>query len=293
MIWARFQDNGAARYGLVDGDRVTVINGTPWAGEYSLSGRKRALAGLALLPPTVPANFFACGLNYRAHIRHAAALGNPVAKLPERPEIGYRATNALIAHGEAIVMPADLPDGLEAEPEVVAVIGRTLKHASRAEAAAAIFGWTLGNDVSARPWQRADRTFWRAKNSDTFKPMGPFIVTGADPGDATTTMRVNGTSVAAFATGDMIFDAVDYIVAITRYITMSPGDVIWMGADGTAPIAPGDTVEIDISGIGTLRNHVVRAPSHPSDGSPRPAVAGPTGRHSHPSAKETLRRERV
>ena len=88
--------------------------------------------------------------------------------------------------------------------------------------------------------------------------MGPWIDTEADPADATTTMRVNGTSVACFHTGDMIFDAVDYIVEITKYITMMPGDVIWMGADGTAPIAPGDTVEIQVSGLGTLRNSVVQ-----------------------------------
>ncbi len=117
-----------------------------------------------------------------------------MAKLPERPEVGYRANNALIGHGDAIVVPPDLDDSLEAEPEIVAVIGKQLRHVSRDEARAGIFGWTIGNDVSARTWQRGDRTFWRAKNSDTFKPMGPWIATDADPDQATTTMRVNGTA---------------------------------------------------------------------------------------------------
>ncbi|HEX3803653.1 MAG TPA: fumarylacetoacetate hydrolase family protein [Solirubrobacteraceae bacterium] len=256
MIWCRFQDNGSAKYGIVDGDQVTVVNGEPW-GEHAVTGRRRNLAGIKLLPPAIPSTFFCVGLNYSAHIEHAKARGNPVAKLPERPEVGYRANNALIAHGEPIVVPPDLDDSLEAEPEIVAVIGRQLRHAGRDEAQAGIFGWTIGNDISARTWQRNDRTFWRAKNCDTFKPMGPWIATDADPADATTTMRVNGNSVATFSTGDMIFDTLDYIVEITKYITMQPGDVLWMGADGTLPIGPGDTVEINISGVGTLRNSVV------------------------------------
>lgn len=265
MIWCRFQDNGGPKYGIVEGDRVAVVRGTPF-GEYTVGNRRRTLSALKLLPPTVPSTFFCVGLNYRGHIDHAKAKGNPVAKVPERPEVGYRTNNALIGHGDAIAVPADLEDGLEAEPEIAAVIGRRIRNATREEAEEAIFGWTIGNDVSARPWQQSDRTFWRAKNSDTFKPMGPWIATDADPAEATTTMRVNGSSVVSFATGDMLFDAVDYIVAITRYITMEPGDVLWMGADGTLPIAPGDTVEITISGIGTLRNSVVRsAPINSSD----------------------------
>jgi 2-keto-4-pentenoate hydratase/2-oxohepta-3-ene-1,7-dioic acid hydratase in catechol pathway len=265
MIWCRFQDNGSAKYGIVEDDQLTVVNGVPW-GEHTVTARRRNLASVKLLPPVIPSTFFCVGLNYDGHIKHAKARGNPVAKLPDRPEVGYRANNALIAHNEPIVVPSDLDDSLEAEPEIVAVIGKPLRHASRDEARSGIFGWTIGNDVSARTWQRNDRTFWRAKNSDTFKPMGPWIATHADPTDATTTMRVNGNSVVTFHTGDMIFDALDFIVEITKYITMQPGDVLWMGADGTLPIAPGDTVEINISGIGTLRNSVVlEGPHEPPD----------------------------
>ncbi len=265
MIWCRFQDNGTAKYGIVEDDQLTVVNGVPW-GEHTVTARRRNLASVKLLPPVIPSTFFCVGLNYDGHIKHAKARGNPVAKLPDRPEVGYRANNALIAHNEPIVVPSDLDNSLEAEPEIVAVIGKPLRHASRDEAQRGIFGWTIGNDVSARTWQRNDRTFWRAKNCDTFKPMGPWIATHADPKDATTTMRVNGNSVVTFHTGDMIFDALDFIVEITKYITMQPGDVLWMGADGTLPIAPGDTVEINISGIGTLRNSVVlEGPREPPD----------------------------
>jgi 2-keto-4-pentenoate hydratase/2-oxohepta-3-ene-1,7-dioic acid hydratase in catechol pathway len=253
--WCRFLVEGAATYGQVDGDEVYPIAGSPF-GSHQRSDYPVSLAAAVLLPPVLPFTFFCVGLNYRNHILHAQSKGM-VANFPERPEIGYRANNALIGHGHDIVRPADFKGSLEAEGELVAVIGRKIRRCSREEARDAIFGWTIGNDVSAREWQRADRTFWRAKNSDTFKPMGPYIVTGMDPMSATTRVRVNERVACEFATGAMIFDAVDYIVEIARYITLYPGDVIWMGADGTVAIDVGDTVEIEISGVGTLRNAVV------------------------------------
>jgi 2-keto-4-pentenoate hydratase/2-oxohepta-3-ene-1,7-dioic acid hydratase in catechol pathway len=150
---------------------------------------------------------------------------------------------------------ADEP--LVAEGELVAVIGTTVpRRCTRDEAQAAVLGWTIGNDVSARAWQRSDRTFWRCKNSDTFKPMGPYIVTGGDPLSATTTVRVDGEVKASFPTGDMLFDPYDFICAMSRYITLRPGDVVWLGTDETATIVPGQTVEISISGLGTLANPV-------------------------------------
>ena len=124
-----------------------------------------------------------------------------------------------------------------------------------------MLGWTIGNDVSARTWQHSDRTFWRSKNSDTFKPMGPYLVTGADPLSATTTVRVGGAVTASFATGDMIFDPFDYICAMSRYITLQPGDVVWLGTDGPAAMVSGQVVEITIDGLGTLANPVTEETS--------------------------------
>ncbi len=155
------------------------------------------------------------------------------------------------------IRDSDVTGRFEAEGEVVAVIGRTLRRASRDEARESIFGWTIGNDVSAREWQHADRTFWRSKNSDTFKPMGPWIETDVDPLAQTTTVRIDGDVRAEFATGDMIFDPFDFIVETTKYLTMHPGDVLWMGADSNVQLEPGRTVEIEISGIGTLSNPVL------------------------------------
>ena len=184
--------------------------------------------------------------------------GKPAIPTPERPEVGYRAQSALIGHGAAVVKPADCTGPFECEAELVAVIGRDLRRASRDEAADAVFGWTVGNDVSARTWQRADRTLWRAKNSDTFKPMGPWIETDFDPlADAvTTTVSIDGVPVAAFPTGAMIFDPYAYIQEISRYITLRAGDVLWMGTDAMVEMPVGSTLAIDITGLGTLANPV-------------------------------------
>ena len=238
----------------VDDEAVHVLPGSPLDGEADVE-RSLPLAGAVFLPPVVPSVFYAVGLNYRRHVERARASGRDAA-VPRRPEVGYRANNALIGHGGAILVPPDVTGRFEAEGEVVAVMGRRVRRASRAEAMESVFGWTIGNDVSAREWQRRDRTFWRCKNSDTFKPMGPWIDTEADPMAQSTVVKVNGETKAEFATGDMVFDPWEFIVEASRYVTFHPGDVLWMGADSACQIAPGDTVDIEITGIGTLSNPV-------------------------------------
>src|SRR4051812_45610131 len=122
-----------------------------------------------------------------------------------------------------------------------------------------MFGYTIGNDVSERTWQKADRGLWRAKNADTFKPMGPWIETDVDLESMETIVNVNGQESNRFRTNDMIFGIKPFIVELTKYFTLSPGDVIWMGTDGASPdLKGGDVVEIEITGIGTLRNRFVR-----------------------------------
>jgi 2-keto-4-pentenoate hydratase/2-oxohepta-3-ene-1,7-dioic acid hydratase in catechol pathway len=255
MIWGRFDDAGRARYALVEDDFLVPVNGSPFS-HYKKLGERRRVTDVRWLPPVTPGTFFCAGLNYKAHAKRTVAGGLGHA-IPTRPEVGYRANSALTGHGEPIVRPAGYDEPLVAEGELVAVIGATLRHCTRDEAAAAVFGWTIGNDVSARTWQRGDRTFWRCKNSDTFKPMGPYIVTDADPLSATTTVRVDGEVRARFPTGAMIFDPYEFICAISRYITLSPGDVLWMGTDETATFVPGQVVAITIDGIGTLANPVI------------------------------------
>ena len=205
-------------------------------------------------------NFYAAGLNFRAHIEWANREHGGNYKVPVQADIGYRSPNALIVSGEDIVIPMDAPGPVEFEGELVAVIGKRAKNLSEERALDCVAGYTLGNDVSERSWQKSDRTLWRAKNCDTFKPMGPFIVEGIDPMAQQIEVRVNGRVVSSYSTSRMIFGVTQYISRMSRYLTLHPGDVIWFGCDGaTMPaLQPGDLVEVVNEAIGVLSNHVVR-----------------------------------
>ena len=213
-----------------------------------------------LLLPFEPKTFYACGLNYAGHVREVAhKIGQP-AVLPPNPDVGYRANNSLVAHGEAIVIPKDATEQVQYEGELVVVIGKKAKHLSEAEAMSCVFGYTIGNDVSERSWQKADRGLWRAKNTDSFAPMGPWIETELDLGKLFTKIRLNGNELIQFPTNDMIFGVVDFLVAMTRYLTLGPGDMVWMGTEGaTENMKHGDVCDVEIVGIGTLSNPVIRA----------------------------------
>jgi 2-keto-4-pentenoate hydratase/2-oxohepta-3-ene-1,7-dioic acid hydratase in catechol pathway len=256
--WIRFSRHGKTAYGIQEGERIVEVNGDPFRG-YEETARTHDLSAVKIEVPVVPATFYCVGFNYAAHMRDAAAKLGITPDLPKQPDVGYRAVNALIAHREPVVIPTDATK-VQYEGELVAVIGRRAKGLSQAEALSCVLGYTIGNDVSERTWQKSDRTLWRAKNADTFKPMGPWIETEVNLDSRETRVRVNGAETTRFATNDMLFGVAAYISAITRYITLVPGDIIWMGTDGTSPdLKPGDTVEVEITGIGTLRNPIVSA----------------------------------
>ena len=258
MIWCRFEAGGTARYGIVERERVVEVEGGPF-GEHSATGRTHDLAAVKLLVPVVPSTFYCAGINYRDHVRRMAAMRGVEPVFPTQADIGYRANNALIAHGEAIVIPADASEQVQYEGELVAVFGKTARNVSKAEALDCVMGWTIGNDVSERVWQAQDRTFWRSKNTDTFKPMGPWIVTDPALDGMRTKVRVNQRQVEDFETNDMIFSAATFISEVSKYNTIYPGDVMWLGTDGVPEnIKHGDTVSSEITGIGTLSNPVVR-----------------------------------
>ena len=257
MRWVRFESEGRVSYGIVEGEEVEEVSGGPFD-THARTGLRYPLDSVRLLVPVVPTTFYAAGVNYTQHIREVAALLGREPNIPTKADVGYRANNALIAHGEPIVVPKDATERVQYEGELVVVIGSKAKHLSEDEAFSCVLGYTIGNDVSERAWQAEDRTLWRAKNTDTFKPMGPWIETDADPTKMRTTVRLNERVVSDFDTNNMLFGISTYISAITRYLTLYPGDVIWMGTDGaTENMKPGDVVEIEISGVGVLRNPVV------------------------------------
>ena len=258
MRWIRFTVDGQTSYGSLDGDTVTQVTGEPWA-DPQPTGKSFKLDAVKLEVPVVPKTFYCAGINYATHIREMAAKRGVEPQFPAKADIGYRANNALVAHGENVVIPARAPPKINYEGELVVVIGKQAKHLTEANAFSCVFGYTIGNDVSERTWQRGDRTLWRAKNTDTFKPMGPWIETDLDLESLITKVRLNGQQMIEFHTNHMIFGVVDFLVAMTRYLTLYPGDMVWMGTEGaTADMKHGDVCEIEISSIGTLHNPVVR-----------------------------------
>lgn len=256
MKWARFAHDGRTACGIAEGDRVAEVSGGLFD-PPSPTGRSFAVDRIRLLPPVIPSTFYAAGTNYRQHLLNAESRGEKV-EWPTHAEVNYRASNALIGDGDAIVIPADSSGRVAFEGELVVVIGKRAKRLSRENALDCVFGYTIGNDVSERTWQKSDRTFWRSKNCDTFKPMGPWVETDVDLASMETRIRLNGREVSCFRTGDMLFGIVDYLCEMSRYLTLVPGDVLWMGTeDPSLDMVPGDTVEVSITGIGTLTNSVI------------------------------------
>lgn len=260
MKFGRFEQQGRVFFGTVEGDQVTELEGSIFE-TYKNTSKKHALATLKTLVPCMPYNFYCAGLNYAAHVEWANRRTGSNLKLPQKADVGYRSPNALIASGESIVIPADSQGPVQYEGELVAVIGKKARNLTQKDALSCVLGYTLGNDLSERGWQKSDRTLWRAKNCDTFKPMGPFIVTGLDPMNLTIVIRVDGKVVSEYSTAKMLFSAQHYIAEISKYMTLWPGDVLWLGTDGaTVPdLEDGMLCEIVQKDIGVLSNPVRRA----------------------------------
>jgi 2-keto-4-pentenoate hydratase/2-oxohepta-3-ene-1,7-dioic acid hydratase in catechol pathway len=257
MRWVRYEAEGKTSYGIMEGDNIEEVSGSPFD-EYTRTGTNRSFSSVKLLPPVVPPTFYAAGINYREHIIEAAKLLGREPNFPPKADIGYRAANALIAHNDPIIIPKDAGERVQYEGELVAVVGKKAKHLSEDEALSCLLGFTIGNDVSERDWQAGDRTLWRAKNTDTFKPMGPWIETDVDLPSLVTKIRLNGKQLIEFETNNMLFGVETYIAAMTKYLTLVPGDIIWMGTEGaTENMKAGDVCEVEISGIGVLSNPLV------------------------------------
>ncbi len=250
--YVRFAANADTSYGVLDGEVVHAIAGDLF-GERRRTGRSLPLAQVKLLAPVAPSKVIAVGLNYRSHLgnREPAAYPGLFAKFP----------STLSGHGDPIVRPADSKN-LHYEGEMVIVIGRRASHVPPERVRDYVFGVTAGNDVSERDWQQADLQWFRAKASDGFAPIGPVIATGLNYDDLLVQTRVNGEVRQSERTKDLIFDVATIVSYISRYITLLPGDVIFTGTPQTTrAMQPGDVVEIEVEGVGVLRNPVVDAGS--------------------------------
>lgn len=249
-VFARFEIEGRQSWGGVAGGSIEELGGGMF-GAARPTGRRFALEEVKLLAPCEPPKILAVGQNYLSHLG--------TRSVPTKPEMFYKPVSALQNPEGPIVLPPDAED-VHYEGELVVVIGKTVRHASREEAAAAVFGVTCGNDVSDRNWQRGpgkDSQYWRAKGCDTFAPLGPWIVTDLDYRDLQLVTRVNGEIAQQQRTSDLIFDVPTVISFVSRYVTLTPGDLIYTGTPGnTRAMRPGDVVEVEIEGIGTLRNFV-------------------------------------
>ena len=256
MKWCRYTANGSTSYGIIDGETVHEVSGDPF-GEHSKTGASHSLGSVQLEVPMIPPTFYAAGINYPEHVTWAAHMRGEEPNLPKRADVGYRAINALVPHGHDIIVPADATEELQYEGELVVVMGKTCRNVSENEALDYVFGYTIGNDVSERYWQRNDRTMWRAKNTDTFKPMGPWIVTDLNPDDLHVTIKVNDQVVGEYDVATALFGVRHYISEMSKYLTLVPGDILWMGTEGaTQNMKDGDVCDIDITEIGTLSNRV-------------------------------------
>ena len=246
----RYKVGSHIAYGILEDDIVAEVEGTLF--EHKPTDVRRKLSEVTLLHPGTPGKVLAVGRNYKSHLG--------TRPQPPQPEIFYKPISCLQDPDGAVVIPRDSTD-LHYEAELVLVIGKRVRHASKLEAEAAILGVTCGNDISERAWQGGpakDLQWWRAKGSDTFGPFGPVVVTGADYGNLRLQSRLNGVIVQDQTTADLIFDCATVVSFISNYLTLEQGDIIYTGTPGeTRAMKPGDVVEVEIESIGVLRNPVV------------------------------------
>jgi 2-keto-4-pentenoate hydratase/2-oxohepta-3-ene-1,7-dioic acid hydratase in catechol pathway len=250
MKIVRFSDSVRIQYGILDGESIRTIVEQPNRG-IKETGENFSLDAATLLVPCLPGKIIALGTNYR---RHADELG---MKVPEEPLIFLKPGTSVIGPDEEIIYPA-MSRQVDYEGELGVVIGKLTWRVSEEEALDCVMGYTCFNDVTARDLQQRDGQWTRAKSFDTFSPVGPYIETSLDPRSLLVETYLNGELKQSGRTSDMVFGVAKIVSFISHVMTLVPGDIIATGTPvGVGPMLPGDTVEVKIEGIGTLKNTVV------------------------------------
>ncbi|MFZ5442988.1 MAG: fumarylacetoacetate hydrolase family protein [Myxococcota bacterium] len=250
MIFARVELEGQPVYARQEGAELVVLTAAPWAPDVREDGRRVKLVEAKWLPVSDASKVVAIGQNYR---KHAEEMDKTV---PVEPLLFTKPMTALNAHEAPILLPPASQE-VHHEAELALVIGRRLTRATEAEARAAIFALTCFNDVTARDIQRREVQHTRAKGYDTFACCGPVMVTGLSPDDLRVQCRVNGVTRQDGRTSDMVHKPAALAAFISHVMTLLPGDLIATGTPaGVGPLRAGDVVEVELEGIGVLRNPV-------------------------------------
>jgi 2-keto-4-pentenoate hydratase/2-oxohepta-3-ene-1,7-dioic acid hydratase in catechol pathway len=253
MRIVRGSHEGRIVFGVVDEGDVVVLAGDPLFAGVDTTGERIPLERVQLLAPVIPrSKVIGVGRNYAAH---AAELGNDV---PVEPLIFLKPNTSVIGPGDPIVLPPESKD-VQYEGELALVVGRVTRRVAAADALDHVFGWTIANDVTARDLQKSDGQWWRAKGFDTFCPIGPGIETDLDISALSVETRLDGETVQSGSTRDLIFSVERIVEHVSAAMTLLPGDVILTGTPaGVGPMRAGQTVEVSVEGLGTLRNPVVQ-----------------------------------
>jgi 2-keto-4-pentenoate hydratase/2-oxohepta-3-ene-1,7-dioic acid hydratase in catechol pathway len=250
LLICRYLNDGAQRFGIVEDDGLFELIGDPFSDEPKRGTKVGAVNEITLLPPVRPSKIVCVGRNYAAHAKEK---GNEV---PAEPLLFFKPSSALIGHLDSIELTPDV--GLvEHEAELTVVIGTGGRNISVRDAYKHVLGYTCANDVSARDYQAKDGQWARAKGFDTFCPLGPWINTSLEPSNLNVRCTVNGTTRQYASTSQLMFDVPILIAHISKIMTLNPGDIILTGTPaGVGPIQVGDQVDVEIEGIGMLRNSV-------------------------------------
>lgn len=255
MKWARFALAENSYAGYLENGTLFVVEGDIFAGEWQETGETFPLDDVTLLAPCLPTKVIGIGLNYRDHAEEMNMA------LPSEPLVFFKAPSAVIGPGEAILYP-DWIGRMDYEAELAVVIGRRAKNVPAAEADAYIFGYTCGNDVTARRLQKKDGQWARAKSFDTFCPLGPWVVAGLDAAKLNVFLELNGEIKQKSNTSQLMFGPRELVASLSRFMTLEPGDVILTGTpSGVGPMTTGDRVTVRIEAIGDLTNNIEQAAS--------------------------------